>query len=340
MIFKSKIYQHLDPKSPYVDVGELFRDIEQFLKEERLRKGMKEDDKFDRRHPLQHVLNSTSGGYVSPTAMKSFELCPAGYLCNKLVDEVVGTVTSVGRSYHTVMERFYLLDGEKRTWDALDEITETVIEEDKQFDMADDVRKYVRGYWTADDYLPGPNGQARPMEHQSLDVTTEMFIKPKINPLGVSLNVPVYLLVDRVDVRKEGVFVIDYKTGWGDPNPYLLGEHGYLPQMIFYKWGVEAEFGQPVDNVYLCLPGAQTQSCKWTEMNVNSLVEQSKVVEQVYHHIEHARKNREIKQYENTVMRYCGSCMLKSRCLAYLSYKGLDTSKAESEIEVLMEIQD
>lgn len=331
MKFKSTIYQD---ENGILHVSKLYEDIHTFLDVQRKRLNMSEDDKFDRGHPLQHVLNSTSGGYISPTAMKSFEMCPAGYLYNKLVPEKTGTATSIGRTFHTIMERFY--QGEDRSREELDRITDQTIEEDGQQDDALSVKRYVDGYWDSPDYLD----LSKPFDHEHLICSTETFIKPIIKPLGVDLGVPVYLLVDRVDIRDDGIFVVDYKTGFGDPNPYLLGAAGYLPQMIFYKWGVEAEYGQEVSNVYLSLPGADSDKYKFTKMNVNSLVEQSKVVEAAHKHIEHARRNREKKEYESCLMRYCGSCALKYHCITYLKEKGLSMDDYLEEIPVEMDIED
>ena len=327
MLFKSKIYQ----KDGIIDATQLYKDIEDFIEKEKLDKGI---NRLHRHHPLQHILNSTSGNYVSPTSMKSFNMCPAGYLYGKLVTEKTGSATSVGRTYHTIMERFYNENPENRTTEKIYEIMEKTIEEDSQTDKASDVKAYVDGYLEALDYINN-----RPMDHSKLTCFNEVFIKPTINPLGVNLDIPVYTLLDRIDIREDGIYIIDYKTGFGDPNPYLLGENGYLPQMIFYKWAVEAEYGQEIKGAYLCLPGA-SQEFKYVPMNVNSLVEQSKVVEQVKNHIDYARKVRETKQFPEKIMRYCGSCQMKIMCSTYVKYKELDENEIKDCIDVEIEVED
>lgn len=321
MVFKSKLIQNGES----IDATELYKDIEKAIEEE---KKEINTEKLDRRHPLQHILNSTSGGYVSPTSMKSFELCPAGYLYNKLVPEKVGSATSIGNTVHSILCRWY--EGENRSIDELNLITEEVIKEDNQIEKADDVKLYIKGYLDADDYLGGS------MNHQELKCSTETFIKPVAEPLGIKLGVPIYTLVDRIDVRDSGIYVIDYKTGWGDPNPYLLGEHGYLPQMIFYKWAVEAEYGQEIKKSFLCLPGA-SKEFKYVEMNVNSLVEQSKVIEKIMYHLDHIRNIREIKIFPETIMRYCNSCQMKMLCNKYRASKGLENDGLFEKIPVKIE---
>ena len=158
----------------------------------------------------------------------------------------------------------------------------------------------------------------------------------------MNLNVPVYLKVDRIDFRdagdQSGLYVHDYKTGKGDANPYLLGEFGYLPQMIFYLWGAEELYGEPVKKVFLMLPGGYTQ--KWVEMNVHSLVEQSKVVEQVFHHLEHIRGCKETRHYETRLMRYCSSCQMKHMCNRWLESKGEGKNAGPEEIPVEIEVHD
>lgn len=331
-IFKSNIYQD---KNGVLDCSELYRDIENNVN--RRKKELKLE-RLDRGDPLQHILNSTSGGYVSPTSMKSFEMCPAGYLYNKLVPEVRGSATSIGTTVHSIFEKFYSYDGDKNEKVLLD-LMEKICNAD--FQNIDSVKPYIDGYINSNDYLE--NNKSSISVANDFVAATEEFIKPIINPLGVNLNIPIYLLVDRIDVRKDGIYVLDYKTGLGDPNPYLLGENGYLPQMIFYKWGVEAEYEQKVNKVFLCLPGADNKKYVYTEMNVNSLVEQSKVIEKIFKHLDHVRKDREEKKFESSIMRYCGSCQMKTFCSTYIKEKGLEDNEYyqyRENIPVEIEIPD
>ncbi len=319
--FTSEIYQ----KGTGIDASKLFEDVRKAINQEKAEFNL---EKLDRKHPLQHILNSTSGGYFSPTAMKSYMQCPAGYLYGKLVPEKKGVATSVGNTVHSILCEWY--GGADRSVKRLNELTEEIIQKDEQFEKADDVRKYIQGYLEADDYLGGP------MDHQALVCTTETFIKTEFHPLGVDVGVPAYTLLDRIDVRDDGIYIIDYKTGWGDPNPFLLGEHGYLPQMIAYKWAVEAQFGQEIKKAYLCLPGA-SKPFKYVEMNVHSLVEQSKVVEQIVQYVERARCIRESLVFPESLMRYCNSCQLKMMCNQYRKSKGAEEEGLFERIPVNIE---
>lgn len=298
-----------------MDLQQLFQDINTFLAEQRKTLGLPSDFRFGRTHPLQHVLNATSGGYVSPTGMKGFEQCPANYVLAKFFREESGTATSIGHTYHAIMESFYTLPGPEREYDRLVEIMKKQLKEDGNQKEEEYVRLHVDRYWDADDYIPDENGMLHPMDHKNLSCATEQFIKPEnVAPLGIPLGVPVYLLVDRVDVRDNGLYVVDYKTGAGDPNPYIV--QSYLPQMIYYKWGVEAEYGEEVREVFLSVP-SKTKSLRYVRMKVNSLVEQSKVIESTLHHVEHANRCRESRMYEISNMRYCNGCPVKDSCMKY-----------------------
>lgn len=325
-IFESVIYQTNDNA---LDCARLYKDIIKQVEED---KKELNTEKLDRGHPLQHILNSTSGRYIAPTSMKSFNSCPAGYLYNKLVPEKIGSATSIGGSFHTIMERFYNLEPDERDPKLLLKIMEEVCEEDKQTDSINTLKTYVEGYLDSPDYLSGQGS----ILNNKIECANEVFIKPVINPLNVDLNVPLYLKIDRIDVRDEGIFVIDYKTGMGDPNPYLLGENGYLPQMIFYKWGVEAEYGQEINQALLCLPGA-SKEYRWIEMNVNSLVEQSKVIESVFNYLEYAKQIRAEEHFPEKIMRYCNSCALKYQCKTFIENRNLDNNLIQTEIPVHIE---
>ena len=312
------------------DLQQLFSDMEKFMKDQRERLGMEPDERFGRKHPLQHVFNSTSGGYVSPTGMKGFESCPANYVLAKFFDERKGSATSVGHTFHAIMQRFY--DCEERNREKLEAICDDQIHLDDNDDSKDYIMQHVNGYWEADDYLGGKQ------KHQDIQCANELFIKASCKPLGVDLGVPVYLLLDRLDVRDSGLYVIDYKTGVGNPNHWVV--LSYLPQMIFYKWGVEEEYQERVTGALLSTPGAYDIDQRWVNMNVNSLVLQSKVVDDVLEHLEHAAKCKESRMYEIRRMKYCGSCPIKMQCLTYLRDMKMDESQAVKEIPIQIEVED
>lgn len=326
MIFKSELYQ----EGNKIIATKLFDDIENFIEEQKKRMKI---DRLGRYHPLQKVLNRTSGNYVEATAMKSFTNCPGAYLYNLLIPYQSGTSTSLGSNYHEIMEKFYNQKGEERTYESIMRISKESIKEYKNEAIADDVMFYVNAYMDMPDYLNG-----RPMDHKNLIVSNEVFIKPKINPLGVDLNVPSYNLLDRIDVRGDGdLYVIDYKTGIGDPGRWSMGPDGYLPQMITSSWACEAEYGQKPEKVFICVPGAYSPELKYAEMNVHSLVEQSRVVEKIYHYIEESREARRTKVFVERAMPYCASCALSQLCA---NRNSLETKDSFKTIPISVEVED
>lgn len=308
-IFKSKI-KLLDDA---IDANQLFQDIEKSIQELKDELGV---EHLGRRHPLQTILNRTSGNYIAPTSMKSFDQSPGDYLYDMLTREEKGTATYNGTSWHNIMDKFYTLPQEERTEEKLWALTEEqIVLDEHDEENAELIRFFTKGYIEAPDYLV-PEKRAIDLASE-IEVSPEYFAKPaydkesgvdaSIKPLGVTLNIPggtestpeqysipVYNLIDRVDIRDGQLYIIDYKTGApGDPTEYTMGINGYLPQMIYYKWSIEALYGQEVAGVYIMVPGAESQEMKFAKMNVNSLVNQSKVVEKS---IEHLKSVNEIKK--------------------------------------------
>lgn len=327
IVFKSKIIQTGD----YIDASKLLKDAESFVESQKKKLGVKN---LGRKNPIQHILNATSGNYVAPTSMKGFMQCPANYLYQKFVPREAGTATSVGTTFHSIMQKWYDLPLGERTIEALNEIKEEFIVKDNQEEYRSIIDFYVNGYLSSGDYLS--EGNSTPMNHNNLDCYNEMFVKFNLAPLGVDLNTPAYTLIDRVDIRDNGdIYVIDYKTGKGDPTPYSTGQYGYLPQMIFYKWAIEAEYGMPVKGVYLCIPGADSQEYKYTKMNVDSLVEQSKVVDEIVEYLKKAKYARQTGIFHSKKMKYCRGCKFNSLCNTYNS-----TNKTDEEILVEIPVLD
>ena len=300
MKFESQVVLH-DGK---LDCSQLFADAKAIVDKEKEKLGVK---RLDRGHMLQHLINSTSAGYLSPTAMKSFMQCPANYVIQKVTPRDIRAATTIGSAYHKIMELWYSEDKENRTEDRIYAIADEFIKKENQEENKDDIYYYIKNYLKSEDYLGGK------MKHEQLDCSTEQFFKSVVYPLGVKLPAKVYCLVDRIDFRDDGIYVIDYKTGRGATNDYII--NGYLPQMIFYKWVVEAEIGEKIKDVYLCSPGDSENP--YVKMNVNSLVEQSKVIDNCFEFLEQGRAMKKDRVYETRRMTYCASCPLSNICSKY-----------------------
>lgn len=356
-----------------IDTRELYDDIEQFVKKEKKRLGV---EKLDRGNKLQHVLNSTSAGYIAPTSMKSFLACPAGYLYNKLTPEPekVGSAANKGHVFHDIMEKFYdekVTPIEERTKETLDKIVKKAIVEAKYAEYKDekspaDIKRWVENYWNGPDYFE--KGKTNGEVAKDIMCEVELFEKAVINPLdiasftenGESPIPTVYTKIDRVDFREKvdpstgevisDIFIIDYKTGDGDPDEYSLSKFGYLHQMMFYKWIIDSKFGCDVkgENIFLCIPGADNlDKYLYTKVdNCSSLVEQSKLIDYSVNYIKYAKNVRKKRIFEMKKQKYCSSCALKYQCKAYinsLKNPSPDVYKpfvGDEVLDIVLEIED
>ena len=96
-------------KDKTLNAGKLFNTLEEICNTD---KATFDVEKLHRTHPTQSLCNKFSGRYMSPTFMKSFELCPARALYESLLPRTDGTYTLVGTIYHDIMENFYNLKKE------------------------------------------------------------------------------------------------------------------------------------------------------------------------------------------------------------------------------------
>ena len=276
---------------------------------EELKKIVEEDEKngieITRRHPAKRILNKFSGRYISPTMVKGYYDCAAGQLVNSLFPYDSTKATSVGTTTHLIFQKFYELEGKDRTMPNLDKITEQIIEENHEFDrQKNEVRNYVKGFKKAGSYLGGP------IDHQSLNCFPELFIKETCSPLGVTIPLPIYNVIDRVDFLDSGCYILDYKTGTYLSDSVFTYE-GYLPQFISYCWSIEAAYGEKVKKAFMFTPGIEK---KYHEMDINNIKLQSMYIEKLYKYCDDVAETAESRIYQQNIMPYCNSCNIKSKC--------------------------
>lgn len=313
MKLKSKIY-HANKRPGQVealDGNELFEEAEKIVNDVKNKLGW---TKTPRHFQPQTLLNRHSAGYLSPTAMKSFLNCPAHYMYGMVEPIDRQRATYVGTAFHMVMQEFYQLDSDKRDKQHLDEIKDRIIVEEQIEGYAlNSLNSYVEGFWSAPDYLRGPNGELLPMDHSSIKNELEYFVRDALTPLGINMSedphnipsVPTYTLIDRIDFRDDGVYIIDYKTGFGNAEAKNLGINGYLSQLIYYKWAIEKIFNIEVKGAYLMLPGANDEEHKWEKLNIHSLKNQSITIERSVDFLSKMAKVRDSRMFPILQGPYC-----------------------------------
>lgn len=267
--------------------------IEQDFKEiQNIDPSADKDACIDRTHPAKKILNRFSGRYMSPTMIKGYYYCPASQFLQNLTPWDPTSWTAMGTTFHSVMEDFYSLPQGQRTFDKMDEFTNKYLQENhadatqREIDM---IWKYVNGYKETPDYL-NPN---KPMDHNALVCFNEYHTKGMFKPLGVELPLPMYTLMDRLDIRDEGMFIIDYKTGAFFKDE-TFGMDGYLPQMIVYKWAIEEQYGEEVQGAYILTPGVNNKIHK---MDINSLKNQSMFIEKCFEYRDKMEEIRDTKAF-------------------------------------------
>ena len=266
---------------------------------------------------IQGTLNRLSGTYFSPSFMKTFRTNPANVIFNAVAKEEVKDATLLGTTVHKILEAYYLQpkDGRNRT-DLLTFIDTYAIEgQDKQA-----IKRYIEGYIQTQDYL-APD---KPLDDKTLDCFCEVRKKDNIYipKFDIELPLPLSYVVDRVDVRDQGLYILDYKTG--NQSIKSATFDGYLDSMILYKWGIEQEFGLPVLGGYLVTPG---NADKYIPLDF-SLVNESKTVEMVLTFYEQFKKCLDANFFPFTEKGYFTSSDMKM-------FKGIMGRKTDGEeIEV------
>ncbi len=238
---------------------------------------------------IQTLLKRFSNTYFSPSFMKGFMDNPANVLIGSFAQAKVNDATEIGTVVHKIFELYYKQDKNKREQSQLlDLMKENLLEGQDE----ETVRKYIEGYLGIPDYLD----RSIPLDDKKLDCFCEYrgkcnIVIPKFN---LTVDLPVSYVVDRIDVRKDKLYIIDYKTGYQPLKSASFS--GYLGSMILYKWVVEQDFGMEVAGGYLCTPGNQE---KYIDLDF-SLVNESKLYDMVNEFCKGFASCTESRQYPFT----------------------------------------
>lgn len=193
---------------------------------------------------VEHIYRKYNTDYFSPTFLKSFTENPFGCLAHDIYSTGESNVREI--NFHKVMELYYKLPKEERTYAKALEITGEVCNDDSY----DKVLEYVGYYFKRhDDYLGGK------LDDSSLECLTEHKGKCEIfvKSLGKKLPMKMKYIIDRLDYRDDKIYLIDYKIG--SPTADKCNSFdGYLPQMTLYRWAIENEFDMEISATYLNIP--------------------------------------------------------------------------------------
>lgn len=193
---------------------------------------------------VEHIYRKYNTDYFSPTFLKSFTENQFGCLAHDIYS--TGESNVRGINFHKVMELYYKLPKEERTYAKAIEITREVCTDGSY----DKVLEYVEYYFKRhDDYLGGK------LADSTLECLTEHKGKCEIfvKSLGKKLPMKMKYIIDRLDYRDDKIYLIDYKTG--SPTADKCNSFdGYLPQMTLYRWAIENEFDMEITDTYLNIP--------------------------------------------------------------------------------------
>ena len=231
---------------------------------------------------LQQFLNRFSGNYFSPSFLKNYVTNPALCLFSTFFEENANDATAIGTTFHAILEEYYKLPPEERDRNKLWQIEEAHILEGQDKNKLDE---YITGFIESGDYLGGK------MDDTKLECQTERRGRELITVKSLNYTLPcsVAYIIDRLDYRDDGIYIIDYKTG--HPKPEAASFNGYLGSMLIYKWGIEQELNIKVKGAYLLCPGNKEKYIKLDFSIENEKIMIDKI-EQFYKNFQRDNKRR------------------------------------------------
>ena len=302
--------------SEHIEVSKFFNDLEE-LKNSISLENNEDYSKYG--GSIVGILKRFSATYFSPSFMKSYMTNPANTLFGSFAKEDKNDATAIGTTVHKILELYYSQDKELRDRNQLNDLLNACIIPGQDIKK---IQGYIDGYKESKDYL----NEGNILDDKQLDCwceyrgKTDVYI-PKFN---LSLPMPLSYVVDRIDLRGDKLYIIDYKTGYQTIKSATFD--GYLGSMLLYKWVVEQDFGITVDKGFLSTPGNKE---KYIPLDF-SLVNESKLVEQVNTFCEMFKADMNSKILKFTNQGYFNTGDLKM----YRTIMTKDNEPAEFEVEV------
>lgn len=230
-----------------IDMSNFFEDIENARKA--LNKG-KFIKKNEEGFILQQMMSRFSGDYFSPSMLSSYTENPAWAVLRNVFDQSgTSMYVEIGNAFHKTMEDYYSLDVSERNKQYADFIPET--------NYLNEVTTLCDNYSKMNDYLTN-----EPID-DNFECMTEKYIKQRITIPAANYTLPfdISCMIDRLDKRKEGQFVIDYKTGRFKSTATSFD--GYLSAMLLYKLAFEQHLNTEITGGWLCFP----KESVWAELD-------------------------------------------------------------------------
>lgn len=272
----------------------------------KLEKEKNKDVPYEERTLAHKLANRFSGGYWSPTFIKSWDSCPAKCFLESMMPREESLYANIGSCTHKIYENFVKegvlsLDNNK-----IVKITEKEIDNFNTRSSESDIHNYVNSFCKMRDY-----NNEKLFDWENVESYPEAFYKDEITMFDCYLG-PLYCLIDRIDIREDGIYIVDYKTGnpkWFNKDTFV---DLYTNQFIAYKWIIEKKYGFPIKGAYAYLPSFN----KHIEMPVNSMENQSRLVEQVLIHYDNIKQQNNDGVYKEIPGTNCRYCKFKNKCNA------------------------
>lgn len=277
-----------------IDANQLFTDLNKVLTDltkDRLKKTIYPKE-FG--YPLQLLKNRFSGEYVSPSFFKSYSTNPALCLMNNFFKTEDDVAIQIGNTFHKIMEDFYKEKVENRTKETLLKL----IEKNKNDKIdEEDILTLVRGYFGQLDYQGNKVDYTIPCEVEQ-KLTQSVYVRSLKETLPIKFTV----ILDRIDFREDGLYLVDYKTGIHSDKGTDY-EQGYLAQMLLGKWVAEEKYNKSIQGIYLNYPKAVD---KWVKIPDDIETERF-VVDKIKEFTGNLKKDLRLKQFTYTDKGYFNS---------------------------------
>lgn len=234
------------------------------------------------------VSNSFTSEYYSPSFIKGFSECPAKQLLNNLDKNDFIEPLAIGSCVHYLLEQKF--KNKQLKQDDYDYVKEELHNDERLINKANE---YYDAYFRIND------------DYTAYNSFTEHVIKIKPTPLNTRMPM-IKGIVDRIDITKNRIRVLDYKTC---SRP--INNNTYIDQLTIYKWIVEDYLGSNVDDV--CVASLYTKDPKLLYPEI-TLKSQSQLIDKIWKVDSEVKKSIKTHLYEAKSGSHCKFCKYFNKC--------------------------